>query len=77
MNDHRTNDDVILAELKALKELLTFQIEQMRAEIAEHQKEIDLLKLWKANSVGKLTIISAAVGVGVTLLVGWVSRHLQ
>lgn len=81
--EHRHNDEVILAELKALKELHSLRISQNEITIAElkkmgdeFHKRINIIELWQANSLGKLTIISVAIGVGISVLVGWISGKL-
>ena len=88
MNEQRHNDNAILVEIRGLKELFINEIRHVNEELGEAKKEakeqnekfnsrINIIELWQANSVGKIAIISIAVGLFITIAVGWVTSHFK
>lgn len=91
MEEKRHNDNAILAELRGLKDLqnekflriegiLEEQKEQHKAfkEQSEKMNErITIVELWKENSMGKIAIIFTIVGIGVSILIAWISNHFK
>lgn len=57
-----------------LDELRDFRTE-MRSEMGATNRRISDLEQWRANSTGKITMLSACISVGVGI-VGWIAKHL-
>ena len=88
MEEQRHNDNAILVEIKGLKEIFILELKHLNDELAEAKREakeqnekfnsrINIIELWQSNSVGKIAIISIAVGLFITIAVGWVTSHLK
>lgn len=82
MDERRHNDDVILTELKNLKELVALDIEYLKEQLAETKiqtekmgERIRAIEVWQNQTLGKMAVIFTIVGIGVTILISWVTRH--
>lgn len=84
IEERRHNDDVIITELRALKEILMLKVSNteneikiLKEQIEKSNEKIRIIELWQSNSIGKLTIISIIVGIGVTTFTAWITGHLK
>lgn len=84
MDERRHNDDVIIAEIRSLKDILNLEIAYLKAQVAElkEQKEslgkrMTVLELWQSNSMGKMAMIFTIIGFGVSFLLSWAIKHIQ
>ena len=82
--NRRHNDDVIIAEIRSLKDILNLEIIYLKEQIVElkSQKEslgkrITTIELWQSNSMGKMAMVFTVIGFGVSFLLSWVSKHIQ
>lgn len=85
------NDQVIITELRGLRDLqnekfariesiLDEQKEQhqeFKRQIEKQSNRITLIELWQSNTVGKLSIISIALGFGISAIWGWVTKQFS
>lgn len=82
MEDHRHNDEVILAELRNLKEIVALDVAYLKEQDTELKRQtekmgerIKVIEVWQNQTLGKMAIIFTIVGIGVTILVSWITRH--
>lgn len=82
MMEQRHNDDVIISELRNLKEIVSLEVAYLKGMVTELKKQtetqssqITLLQIWQSNSMGRMAVIFTIVGFGVSLLIGWISKH--
>lgn len=82
MTEPRHNDDIIIGKLENLERIVSVEIAYLKknVEALEKQNEnlggrINIVELWQANSMGKIAVLFTIIGIGVSLVVAWVSKH--
>ena len=84
MIDPRHNDEIILEKISGLERFLSIKFEEVEKHIEksekvseEFNKRINLVELWKENSIGKLSVIMIGIGVAISVLTAWINGHLK
>jgi hypothetical protein len=84
MPDSRHTDEVIISELKALKELVALRFSNLEEKMGKMEvrgedfhKRINIVELWQANSMGKIAIIFTIIGFGVSVFLAWINNHIK
>lgn len=80
--EHRTTDALILEKLSGLERLTNEKfknienlLETSTKEHTDFDRRINLIELWQANTVGKITIVSIIIGIIMTSLATWLTKH--
>lgn len=47
----------------------------MDGELVGVKKDVEIIKLWKSNLIGKLSILTAVISIAVTLIGVWAAKH--
>lgn len=78
----RHNDDVIIEKLNSFRDLMEVKFASIEKEMAGIKAELEkrglrisALEMWQANFLGKLSLISVIIGLGVSFLFNWVGKH--
>ena len=47
----------------------------MDGELNTVKKDVEVIKLWKSNLIGKLSIMTAVISIGISLIGIWIAKH--
>ncbi len=56
-------------------ETLIKRFDEFKIEQKELSKRINIIELWQSENIGKLTVISIAIGIGISILTAWIIKQ--
>ena len=80
MNDKdysKREHDLLFAEIRESLNSMRGSLGEIKEQVTKTNERVTLLELWKENSLGKLSIIMIAVGIGVSIFVAWVGGLIK
>lgn len=82
MQERRSTDDMIITELRTMKEFLMLKISNseeelklLREQLDKNGERIRVIELWQSNSMGKIAVLFTIIGIGVTGLITLAIKH--
>ncbi len=82
--EHRKTDEIILTKLDGIEKLWGEKFDRI-SEYMDDQKKVNesvtgrlsVVELAQANQMGKIAVISVAIGAAVTFALNWTMQHLR